>query len=132
VNSNSASCSQNVIVILTDADADSDGDGISDLTECLSGTDPLDSQSALRMLDIKTIGNDIRLTWLTVGNSTNVIQTVAPIVGGNYTNSYIDVGTVFVPGTGLVTTNYLDGGGATNNPSRYYRIGLQPGPPCSP
>ena len=31
-----------------------------------------------------------------------------------------------IPGTSLSTTNYLDLGGATNTPSRFYRVRLVP------
>jgi len=33
---------------------------------------------------------------------------------------------MIMAGSGDVTTNYVDGGGATNKPSRYYRIRLVP------
>src|SRR5207247_1946756 len=106
---NNASCTQQVIVVAVPVD-----------------------DSNFSILGIEATGNDINLTWQTFGNSSNVVQTVAPIVGGNYTNSYIDIATLVVPGNGPVTTNYVDGGGATNVPSRYYRILFQPGPACSP
>jgi hypothetical protein len=110
VHGNSTNCSQLVIVVETPVDANS-----------------------FRMLNIQKIGNDIKLIWLTIGNSTNVIQVVAPTVSGSYTNNYSNLSTVFVPGSGAVTTNYMDSGGATNVPSRFYRIRLQPGvPPCLP
>jgi hypothetical protein len=34
---------------------------------------------------------------------------------------------ISVPGNGESTTNYLDAGGVTNGPSRYYRVRLAPG-----
>jgi len=91
----------------------------------------LDS-SNVRIVAIKAIGNDIDLTWETFGNTTNVIQLATPIISGNFTNNYIPLGTVVVPGSGAVITNWVDFGGATNVPSRYYRIRLQPGPSCGP
>jgi hypothetical protein len=33
---------------------------------------------------------------------------------------------IIIPGTGDATTNYVDSGGATNTPSRYYRVRLVP------
>jgi len=86
--------------------------------------------SNFSILAIEAIGDDINLTWQTFGNSTNVIQLATPIIGGNYTNNYIDLDTVIVPGSGAVITNWVDVGGATNYPSRFYRMGLQLGPPC--
>jgi hypothetical protein len=88
--------------------------------------------SNFRILAIEAIGSDINLTWQTFGNTTNVIQLVSPNIDGNYTNSFIDLDTVVVPGVGAVTNNWVDNGGATNFPSRYYRIRFEPGPPCSP
>jgi hypothetical protein len=35
-------------------------------------------------------------------------------------------GSIILPGSGDATTNYIDDGGATNSPSRYYRIRLVP------
>jgi len=91
----------------------------------------LDS-SNVRIVEVKAIGGDIDLVWQTFGNTTNVIQLAAPIINGNFTNNYITLGTVVVPGSGVVITNWMDYGGATNIPSRYYRIRLQPGPSCGP
>jgi hypothetical protein len=121
-----------VVVDLTSPNADTDGDGISDLDECLIGSDPLDSASGLRVLDVQRIGIDLKLTWLTIGGSTNVVQLANPIISGNYTNSYVSLATLFVPGSGAVSTNWVDVGGATNVPSRYYRIRLLPGTPNCP
>ncbi len=129
---NTTNCVQQVIVNLTNPNADTDGDGISDLAECLIGSDPLDSASGLRVLNIQRLGTDLKLTWLTVGGSTNVVQLANPIISGNYTNSYISLATLFVPGSGTVTTNWVDVGGATNAPSRYYRIQLSSGTPNCP
>jgi hypothetical protein len=84
------------------------------------------------VVGVKAIGNDIQLTWQTVGTTTNLIQLVTPITKGDYTNSYINLDAVVVPGSGPVITNWVDHGGATNRPSRYYRIGLQTGQPCTP
>ena len=91
----------------------------------------LDSAS-VRIVAIQALGDDINLTWQTFGNTTNVIQLATPIIAGNYTNNFINLGTVVVPGSGVAVTNWVDHGGATNSPSRFYRIHLQPGAPCSP
>ncbi len=132
VHGNQNACTQQVIVKLTSPNADTDGDGISDLAECLIGSDPLDSASGFRMLNVQRIGIDLKLTWLTVGGSTNVVQLANPIISGNYTNNYISLATLFVSGSGAVTTNWVDVGGATNVPSRYYRIRLSSGTPNCP
>jgi hypothetical protein len=129
---NSANCAQQVTVVLTDSTADSDGDGLSDLNECLIGSDPLDSGSGLGMTSVQRFGLDVKLTWRTVGGTTNIVQLVSPTgAGGSYTNSYLDLATLYVPGTDMVTTNYTDAGGATNV-TQYYRIRLSPGAPACP
>jgi hypothetical protein len=74
---------------------------------------------------------DLQLTWQTFGNTTNVIQWVTPVVNGNCTNNFINLSTIIVPGSGAVTTNWLDVGALTATPARYYRIRLQLGPPCA-
>jgi hypothetical protein len=132
-NGNSASCVQPVVVFLQDPDRDSDGDGLSDALECLIGSNPLDGTSGVSILGIQPVGPDIKLTWRTIGNSTNVLQMVAPSFGGSYTNNFMDIGSMSVLGTGDVIIDAVDPGGATNQPSRFYRIRLQPGArPCSP
>jgi hypothetical protein len=82
------------------------------------------------IVNIRAIGNDINLTWQTFGNSTNIIQLALPTADGSYANAFTNIGTMFVPGGGLVTTNWMDYGGATNRPSRYYRVQFQLGSPC--
>jgi hypothetical protein len=82
------------------------------------------------MVNIQAIGKDINLTWQTFGNSTNIIQLALPTADGSYTNAFTNIGTVFVPGSGIVITNWMDYGGATNLPSRYYRVQFQLGSPC--
>jgi len=47
--------------------------------------------------------------------------------GGDYSNNFADIsGPIIINGNGDAITNYLDGGAATNGPSRYYRIRLVP------
>ncbi|HVM59820.1 MAG TPA: HYR domain-containing protein [Verrucomicrobiae bacterium] len=108
-NGNSSTCTQRVIVV------------------------PVAVSSNYQIQSIKAIGQNILLTWQTFGSSTNIVQTVTPVFGGNYTNHYDNAASVWVPGAGLTITNWTDYGGATNRPSRYYRIGLQVvDPSCGP
>src|SRR5207247_130173 len=61
-----------------------------------------------------------RITWTTVGGRSNFVQAASAPGGG-----YVDISpTIAIPGTGLTTTNYLDIGGATNRPARFYRVRL--------
>jgi autotransporter-associated beta strand protein len=70
-------------------------------------------------------GNNILVTWATSPGKTNELQVTAGGIGGSYsTNNFIAIFTV--TNTTGSTTNYLDVGGATNKPARYYRVRLVP------
>ena len=100
---------------------DADGDGMNNLQEYLAGTDPTNSVSAFRVTSITRLGNDVRVTWSTGSGKTNALQ----ITGGpGFTTNFVDLFTVTnTVGSG---TNYLDIGGATNMPARFYRVRLVP------
>jgi hypothetical protein len=71
--------------------------------------------------------NDIRVTWTTTAGKTNVVQVTSGDANGGFTNNFVDLSPpIIVPGIGQVGTNYLDSGGATNIPARYYRVRLVP------
>ena len=106
----------------TDAGKDADGDGLSNLQEYLSGTSPIDANSALRITAITQESNNLRVTWSTAAGRTNALQRTA---SGNFsTNTFTSIFTV--TNTLGASTNYLDLGGATNNPAGFYRIRLVP------
>jgi PKD repeat protein len=109
------------------ADADPDGDGFTNFEEFQAGTDPTDPNSSpLQITAIALQGVDILLTWTTAGGKTNVVQAMAG-PWSDYFSNFADLSPIIVPsGDGLTSTNYLDAGGATNTPSRYYRIRLVP------
>jgi hypothetical protein len=70
---------------------------------------------------------DILITWTTTGGTTNVVQVNPGDVNSSYTTNFTDLSPfIIVSGSGASSTNYSDAGGATNFPSRYYRIRLQP------
>ncbi len=71
---------------------------------------------------------DVVIAWTTGRGFTNAVQATAGTVSGGYAaNNFVDIsGPISIPGSGGTTTNYVDGGGATNSPSRYYRIRLVP------
>jgi len=84
--------------------------------------DPL--ASVFRITQIKPQGNDVSITWTMPGGWTNVVQ-AANGLGG--TNSFSDRSpSIPIAGAGIVTTNYLDVGGALGHSSQYYRIRLGP------
>ena len=71
--------------------------------------------------------SDIRVTWTTTAGKTNVVQVTSGGTNGGFTNNFLDLSPpIIVPGSGQVGTNYLDSGGATNLPTRYYRVRLVP------
>ena len=110
-----------------DANADPDGDGQNNLAEFLSGTDPTNSLSALRIVSAVQQSNDVVLTWTTAGGSTNAVQATGSSGTGDYATNFTDLsGPIIILGSGDVTTNYMDVGGATNGPSHYYRVRLVP------
>jgi autotransporter-associated beta strand protein len=107
--------------------ADPDGDGQVNFAEFLAGTDPLSATSAFRILALSSEGDNMRITWATAGGRTNAVQAAINVADGCYTTNFIDVtGPIIIPGNGEATTNYIDEGGATNAPARFYRIRLVP------
>jgi hypothetical protein len=56
-----------------------------------------------------------------------VVQATAGSPGGSYSTNFLDLSPlIIITGSGDTVTNYLDSGGATNVPSRYYRVRLAP------
>jgi hypothetical protein len=93
------------------------------LREYLAGTDPTDSTSTFRINSLTLDGNDLRITWMAGSGKTNALQAAAG--NGSYdTNAFADIFIVSNAIGGL--TNYLDVGGATNLPARFYRVRLVP------
>jgi hypothetical protein len=87
---------------------------------------PTPSPNLFQITKIAREGNDIRITWPTVGGRTNVVQSTAGNSGG-FSNNFTDRSPSIVPGGGDFTiTNFLDVGAATNTPARYYRLRLPP------
>jgi hypothetical protein len=109
----------------SNATMDSDGDGMTDLQEYLAGTDPTNSASSFRITSIAQTGNNVLVTWMMGPGKTNALQVTSGAGGGAYTtNSFANL--FIVTNTVGTIINYLDAGGATNIPARYYRIRLVP------
>jgi Bacterial TSP3 repeat len=104
------------------ASGDPDGDGLSNAQEFALGTDPMDKSSPFHITGVSLEGDNVRVTWLSVGGETNVVE-AATDLSGVYSNISPNI---LLPGLSLITTNYLDPGSATNVPSRFYRIRLVP------
>ncbi len=109
------------------ADADPDGDGQSNAAEFQSGTNPTNNASALRVISVVPQSDDIVVTWATAGGRTNAVQAATGNAATGYSNDFADISApIIIAGSGDVTTNYTEAGGATNNPSRFYRVRLVP------
>jgi hypothetical protein len=75
--------------------------------------------------------NDVLVAWSTYQGSSNIVQAASGDLLGDYsTNCFVDLSPpVIAPGNNsavAVSTNYLDVGGATNGPSRFYRVQVTP------
>jgi len=118
--------------------ADPDGDGMINTNEFLTGTDPTNSASYFHITSIVRQGvgsNDLNITWTARPCKVYIVQVFpgnAP--DGSYSNNFTDIATSLTIGgvsnggflKGDSITNYVDVGGATNKPSRYYRVRLVP------
>jgi hypothetical protein len=75
---------------------------------------------------ISRSGNNIQITWQSPGGVTNAVQAANGGPGGSYNTNFNDLASFILTGNSPITTNYLDIGGATNFPARYYRVRLVP------
>ena len=98
--------------------------------EFLSGSDPTNSLSGLHIISVAPRSNgDMLITWKTAGGRSNAVQVTAGDANGGYNTNVVEITSpphIIISGSGDVTTNYTDGGGATNVPSRFYRVRLAP------
>ena len=107
-----------------DANVDSDGDGFSNLQEYQAGTDPANSASALRVIDLEPVDDDMLITWTAVGGKRYVLQTATGDSGG-FSTDFVDLNPAIVAsGTGDTTVTVLHMGVLTNAPARFYRVRL--------
>jgi hypothetical protein len=104
------------------AQDDTDGDGCNNLCEFLAGGDPTNGASSFRILSVVPEANNLRITWLTAGGKTNVVQAAHDLLS-NYFNISSNL---IINDTGDTVTNLLEIGGGTNRPARYYRVRLVP------
>jgi PKD repeat protein len=108
-------------------DTDPYGKGMSNTNQFLLGLNPTNPASLFQIISAASQGSDMLITWTAGGGRTNAVQMSPGDVTGCYTNSFSDIsGPIVLTGSGDVATNYLDSGGATNGPFRYYRIRLVP------
>ena len=107
--------------------ADADGDGLNNQAEFLAGTDPSNSASTFQIISTVPQGDHVLVTWLSAGGRTNTVQATGGDVDGSYNSNFVDISPpIVIPSSGDTATSYLDNGGATNSPARYYRVRLVP------
>ena len=83
--------------------------------------------NTFRIVSIARQGNDMLVTWMMGPGATNTLQATAGNGSGGYnTNGFTDIFIVTNNTLAGTVTNYLDVGGATNVPGRYYRARLVP------
>ena len=116
--------------------ADPTGTGMSNTNKFLAGFNPTNPVAYLRIISIARTNTDINVIYLGAnGDSTytpgvafrtNALEFTTGTADGNYSsNNFASTGqtNILSGGTGLgVVTNMVDPGGATNTPSRYYRV----------
>ncbi len=119
--------------------ADPLGKGMSNTNQFLAGFNPTNAAAYLHIISItKTnTGTDVRVDYLGASGDTsysggpasrtNVLEFTAGTGGSYNSNNFASTGqtNVLSGGTGLgQLSNMVDPGGATNVPSRYYRVGV--------
>jgi hypothetical protein len=79
-----------------------------------------------QIISISVITNtDVEITWTEPGTGSDVVQAGNGGASGYNTNIFQDISGAIVL-NGNTTTNYIDHGGATNFPSRFYRVRVGP------
>jgi hypothetical protein len=74
--------------------------------------------SELRITDITLSGKDVQLSWIAPAGTTNVLQ-----ASSNISLSFQDISSNIVAGAGgQLTNHFVEVGGATNQPDRFYRV----------
>ncbi|MEI6082680.1 MAG: putative Ig domain-containing protein [Verrucomicrobiota bacterium] len=116
--------------------ADPLGKGISNTNQFLAGFDPTHPAAYPHIISLAVVaGTNMDITYLGANGDTsyvggpisrtNVLEISVGGANGSYTNAFVSAGVtnILTGGTGLgVITNMLDVGGATNKPSRFYRV----------
>ena len=112
------------------------GTGMSNTNKFLAGFSPTNAATYLHIISIVRTNNNIRITYLGangdstwspgIASRTNVLDFTTGTANGSYaSNNFASTGqtNILSGGTGLgLVTNMIDIGGATNKPTRYYRI----------
>lgn len=114
---------------VTTGEQDADGDGVDNFVEYWMDTDPYDPHDPFRVIAIGRETNNIRVTWQYVpppgSDYQHCVVEASPTVTGTWNNIS---GTITLPPDYFITatTNFVETGGATNKPARFYRVRLVP------
>jgi PKD repeat protein len=111
-----------------DPNADPLGKGMSNYNQFLAGLNPTSPSSLFTVISATQDSTNVVITWKTAGVRTNAVFATAGDGNGGYTtNGFTNIsGSIILPIAGDTVTNFTEVGGATNAPSRYYRIQLIP------
>ncbi|HUJ11494.1 MAG TPA: PKD domain-containing protein [Verrucomicrobiae bacterium] len=115
---------------------DSTGTGMSNTNKFLAGFNPTNPAAYLHILNVAvTNTTDMNIFYLGangdstyvpgIASRTNVLEYTTGAPDGSYSNDFVSTGqtNILSGGTGVgIVTNMVDAGGASNVPSRYYRI----------
>lgn len=93
--------------------------------------------NTFQVTSVAASGNDMQLTWNGMAGRSYIVQTNSPAPDGSFnsttwanlspTNWEVGTGPAGLSvGVGPVQGSYVDTGGATNGPSRYYRVQIVP------
>jgi hypothetical protein len=108
---------------------DTDGDGLNNFVEYVLGTDPRDAHDPFRVTAIAREGNDIRVTWQYCPPPGNDFGHCIVEASSAVTGTWNSVSSTFTLPSDffiITSTNFVETGGATNKPSRFYRVRLVP------
>ena len=117
--------------------ADPLGKGISNTNQFMAGFNPTNSVAYLHVISIAKANGNTNVVVMYLGangdstytggpaSRTNVLEFTTGTANGSYSNNFASTGqtNILSGGMGLgVVTNMVDSGGATNKPSRFYRV----------
>ena len=106
------------------ATCDVDGSGQNNFFKFVAGLDPTNPASRFQISSLARQTTDVGIVWRAGGDRTNAVQASGTMNGSNGFN---DISPPLVlPAPGDVITNWVDTGGATSSPVRFYRIRLVP------